>query len=214
MRLPNWLTYMRCWAIPILILSYYQPNGHVTTATIFALASATDWLDGYLARRWDACSRFGSFLDPVADKLMVSTALVLLSGRYGAFVAIPSAIILAREIAVSALREWMAQLGARDTVQVGWQGKCKTAVTMVALTILLLVPPLADPVGHAWLGVLLPTGILLTYVSAILTVTSGWSYFTAAAPYLFADMPNGSSNSNNNNNSVNNNNNHFQPQAK
>jgi len=86
------------------------------------VASFTDWLDGYLARRWDITSAFGAFLDPVADKLMVSTALILLSGRYGAIVAIPSAIILAREIAVSALREWMAQKGLRDSVKVGIQG--------------------------------------------------------------------------------------------
>lgn len=183
-KVPNWLTYLRCAAIPVLIGLYYQPHSHVATAIVFATASITDWLDGYLARRWQATSRFGSFLDPVADKLMVSTALVLLSGRYGAYVAIPAAIILAREIAVSALREWMAQQGVRDAVKVGWQGKCKTAVTMVAMTVLLLAPPLVDPFTSPLVNMCLPTGIVLTYVSAVLTVTSGWTYFQAAAPYL------------------------------
>ncbi len=95
---------------------------------IFAVASITDYLDGYLARRWDICSPFGAFLDPVADKLMVSTALILLSGKYGSVVAIPTSIILAREIAVSALREWMASRGKRDSVKVGFQGKVKKSL--------------------------------------------------------------------------------------
>jgi CDP-diacylglycerol--glycerol-3-phosphate 3-phosphatidyltransferase len=95
------------------------------SSLIFAIASLTDYLDGYLARRWDICSPFGAFLDPVADKLMVSTALILLTGKYGYAVAIPSAIILAREIAVSALREWMASKGLRDSVKVGFQGKVR-----------------------------------------------------------------------------------------
>ncbi len=125
-KLPNWLTYARCIAIPALIVQFYigkSGNKNIHSSLIFAIASITDFLDGYLARRWDICSPFGAFLDPVADKLMVSTALILLSGKYGSFVAIPSAIILAREIAVSALREWMASRGKRDSVKVGFQGK-------------------------------------------------------------------------------------------
>lgn len=131
---PNLLTYARCLAIPLLMVLFYMPESHVVTSVLFAFASFTDWLDGYLARRWDITSPFGAFLDPVADKLMVSTALILLAGRYGKAVSIPSSIILAREIAVSALREWMAQRGQRDAVKVGFQGKVKTALTMVALT--------------------------------------------------------------------------------
>lgn len=128
-KLPNYLTYARCLAIPALIVQFYTSHHvdkNIHSALIFALASITDYLDGYLARRWDICSPFGAFLDPVADKLMVSTALILLTGKYGYTVAIPSAIILAREIAVSALREWMASRGKRDSVKVGFQGKVRT----------------------------------------------------------------------------------------
>jgi len=117
-KLPNYLTYIRCLAIPGMMVLFYAPGKHVETSLLFALASFTDYLDGMLARRWDITSPFGAFLDPVADKLMVSTALILLAGRYGATVAIPTAIILAREIAVSALREWMASRGQRDAVKV------------------------------------------------------------------------------------------------
>ena len=182
-QVPNWLTYARCAAIPLLVWFYYQPHAHVTTSAVFVAASVTDYLDGYLARRWDCSSRFGAFLDPVADKLMVSTALILLSGRYGKWVALPASIILARELAVSALREWMAQIGARDTVKVGWQGKCKTAFTMVALAVLLLAPPLGDPQSPL-LRFCLPTGLVGVYLATVLTITSGAVYFKAASPYL------------------------------
>ena len=121
----------------------------------------------------------GAFLDPVADKLMVSTSLILLSGRYGAIAAIPTLIILAREIAVSALREWMAQRGERDTVKVGYQGKVKTALTMLALTILLYIPASAKSSA-----MLYKIGIGLLYMSTVVTITSGSVYFIAAAPAL------------------------------
>ena len=121
----------------------------------------------------------GAFLDPVADKLMVSTSLVLLSGRYGALAAIPTLVILAREIAVSALREWMAQRGERDTVKVGYQGKVKTALTMLTLTMLLYVPASAQSSA-----ILYKIGIPLLYMSAVVTITSGSVYFIAAAPAL------------------------------
>ena len=180
-RVPNWLTYLRCMAIPALVFLFYTPYAEKATSLLFAGASITDWLDGYLARRWDIASPFGAFLDPVADKLMVSTALILLSGRYGPSLVLPTAIILAREIAVSALREWCAQRGQRDTVQVGYQGKVKTALTMVSITLLLLVP------GHGrmvpMINLYLP-GTLLLYISTFITVTSGWMYFEAAAPLL------------------------------
>lgn len=121
----------------------------------------------------------GAFLDPVADKLMVSTSLILLAGRYGAIAAIPTLIILAREIAVSALREWMAQRGERDTVKVGYQGKVKTALTMTALTILLFVPASAPTSA-----ILYKIGMPLLYMSSVITITSGSVYFIAAAPAL------------------------------
>lgn len=184
-QVPNYLTYVRCLAIPVLVYIFYQPNMNVAAGIVFAIASFTDWLDGYLARRWDITSPFGAFLDPVADKLMVSTSLILLSGRYGAKVAVPAAVILAREIAVSALREWMAQRGQRDIVKVGYQGKVKTALTMFALTVLLLVPyPIAET---GFLSRLLTPSLTMLYLSSLVTVTSGTVYFIAAAPLLKGD---------------------------
>lgn len=182
-RLPNFLTYVRCMAIPALMGIFYLPDSHILAGSIFAVASYTDWLDGYLARRWDITSAFGAFLDPVADKLMVSTSLILLAGRYGREIAIPAAIILAREISVSALREWMAQRGERDAVKVGFQGKVKTALTMVALTILLFVPTEGT---SAFTKLYLP-GLIMLYLCALVTITSGSVYFIAAAPLLFGD---------------------------
>jgi CDP-diacylglycerol--glycerol-3-phosphate 3-phosphatidyltransferase len=179
-QLPNLLTYVRCLAIPVLVGLFYVPDKNVEVGFLFAIASFTDWLDGYLARRWDITSAFGAFLDPVADKLMVSTAMILLAGRYGAQVAIPTCIILAREIAVSALREWMAQRGQRDLVKVGMQGKVKTALTMVALTVLLFVPTN----GAGLLTKLLTPGLVMLYMSTLVTVTSGSVYFIAAAPLM------------------------------
>lgn len=181
-KFPDYLTYARCLAIPVFVALFYsnmKGKSHLYTGTIFAFASITDWLDGFLARRWDISTAFGAFLDPVADKLMVSTSLVLLSGRYGAIAAVPTLIILARELAVSALREWMAQRGERNTVKVGYQGKVKTALTMLALTILLFVP--ADAGTSA---LLYKVGIPLLYMSAVITITSGSVYFMAAAPAL------------------------------
>jgi CDP-diacylglycerol--glycerol-3-phosphate 3-phosphatidyltransferase len=179
-KLPNWLTYVRCLAIPAVVALFYVPNRHAETASLFAVASFTDWLDGYLARRWDITSAFGAFLDPVADKLMVSTALILLSGRFGMHVVIPTCIILARELSVSALREWMAQRGLRDLVKVGFQGKVKTALTMLTLTLLLLVPE--DGLGP--LAVIEFPAKILLYLCAAITVTSGSVYFRAAAPAM------------------------------
>lgn len=211
--LPNYLTYIRCLSIPIfLALSYYPatfPDRAPVLSTIFALASITDWFDGFLARRWDVASPFGAFLDPVADKLMVSTALIALAGRYGGIVAIPASIIMAREVGVSALREWMAQKGKRDSVKVGMQGKVKAALTMVSITLLLLVPEGVGLESLSWaksLGVLgvggagtgiaegaaanaglpwmLGPSLLMLFASAVITVTSGSVYFKAALPVL------------------------------
>jgi len=186
-RVPDWLTYARCIAIPLLAVVFYNEKGydHVASGVLFAFASFTDWLDGFLARRWEVTSSFGAFLDPVADKLMVSTALILLSGRYGQIVAIPTAIILAREIAVSALREWMAQRGQRDSVKVGFQGKVKTALTMLSLTLLLLVPyPMSGAAAGDVLAKLYEPSLAMMYACAVITVTSGSVYFKAAWPVL------------------------------
>jgi CDP-diacylglycerol---glycerol-3-phosphate 3-phosphatidyltransferase len=186
--LPNALTFARCLAIPALVVLFYRPDFHLQTSLVFALASFTDWLDGYFARRWDITSPFGAFLDPVADKLMVSTALILLSGRYGSIIAVPTSIILSRELAVSALREWMAQRGQRDSVKVGFQGKVKTAATMVALTILLLVPQQSNFSFDITFPSLYSSGLALLYLSTLVTVTSGSAYFQAAAPALLGKL--------------------------
>eukprot|EP00550_Attheya_septentrionalis_P004057 CAMPEP_0198293288 /NCGR_PEP_ID=MMETSP1449-20131203/16360_1 /TAXON_ID=420275 /ORGANISM="Attheya septentrionalis, Strain CCMP2084" /LENGTH=314 /DNA_ID=CAMNT_0043992815 /DNA_START=70 /DNA_END=1014 /DNA_ORIENTATION=- len=192
--LPNGLTYLRCLAIPALVgIFYAEPFEHqkLVLSAMFAVASFTDWLDGYLARRWDITSAFGAFLDPVADKLMVSTALILLSGAWGAIVAIPTSIILAREIAVSALREWMAQRGLRDSVKVGYKGKVKTALTMVSITLCLLleVTPIFKKVADAtttpsFNTAVAPWAIGMLWLSAYITIDSGLVYFRAAAPVL------------------------------
>jgi len=187
-RVPNYLTYVRVIAIPGIVFQFYLsklPLKNVHTSLIFSIASITDYLDGYLARRWDITSSFGAFLDPVADKLMVSTALILLSGKYGPLVAIPSTMILAREIAVSALREWMASQGKRDIVKVGFQGKVKTAFTMLALTIVLAIPDgcVIGNIRNLW-EIIASLGIVFLYLSAVVTITSGSVYFRAAAPLL------------------------------
>lgn len=176
-RLPNLLTYFRCLSIPVIVYLFYKPDAHTATSILFAVSSITDWLDGYLARRWDIASPFGAFLDPVADKLAVATSLILLAGRYGKPIAIPTSIILGREIAVTALREWMATQGARSVVKVGFQGKLKTAATMIAITLLLGIKDSSQKVY-------LP-GLAFLYLCTVVTVTSGSAYFRAAAPILF-----------------------------
>jgi CDP-diacylglycerol--glycerol-3-phosphate 3-phosphatidyltransferase len=122
MNIPNFLTLLRVLLIPIFILLFYLPFSwsYWAASAVFALAAVTDWLDGYLARRWRQSTPFGAFLDPVADKLMVTTALVLLTAEHAnLWLTVPASIIIGREIVVSALREWMAELGARG--QVGWE---------------------------------------------------------------------------------------------
>mmetsp|Transcript_7505 Transcript_7505/g.11904 ORF Transcript_7505/g.11904 Transcript_7505/m.11904 type:complete len:320 (-) Transcript_7505:151-1110(-) len=185
-NIPNILTMARVIAIPIFSALFFTDYAwrNAAAAGIFAGAAVTDWLDGYLARKWQITSPFGAFLDPVADKLMVSTALILLTGRLQDWTfTVCCAVILAREIGVSALREWMAQIGERGKVKVGFAGKLKTTCQMVALVILLLTQPGAD----VWL---VPAqagfraGMGLMYLSAVLTVTSGWGYLKAAWPAL------------------------------
>ncbi|MFZ9035305.1 MAG: CDP-diacylglycerol--glycerol-3-phosphate 3-phosphatidyltransferase [Francisellaceae bacterium] len=173
---PNILTIFRVLLIPVLILVFYIPfpHHHGVSATIFLIAALTDWLDGFWARYFQQTTRLGAFLDPVADKLMVATALVLLVALYPySWVAIPAIAIICREIIVSALREWMAELGKRSVVKVSFIGKIKTASQMAAIFILLLKPKsLTD------LWVIL--GFILLYVAVILTFYSMWLYLSAA----------------------------------
>lgn len=177
---PNLLTLLRIGLIPVFVVAFYLPLGEarIGCAGIFALASLTDWLDGHLARRWRQTSSLGAFLDPVADKLMVAVALVLLVQAVPTpTLAIPAAIIIGREITVSALREWMAELGARAQVAVSAVGKFKTTVQMIAIFLLLLE-------GNLWGLPLFHIGWVLLYVAAWLTLWSMVMYLKAAWPTL------------------------------
>jgi CDP-diacylglycerol---glycerol-3-phosphate 3-phosphatidyltransferase len=180
MNIPNILTFFRIFLIPAFALAFYIPGkiGHILAAVIFAIAAFTDLIDGYLARNLNQTTKFGAFLDPVADKLMVATALVLIVGELGAaYIAIPAAIIVGREIAISALREWMAEIGKRTSVAVGFVGKIKTALQMFALMALLLHYP-----GHD--AVFLVFGLILLYAAVALTLWSMYMYLKAAYPNL------------------------------
>lgn len=177
--LPNILTLMRIILIPVFVVVFYLPwhAAHMTAAIIFAAACFTDWLDGYLARKLQLISPFGAFLDPVADKLIVATNLLLLVGAKDIqYITIPAIIIVGREIVISALREWMAEIGNRTSVTVNYIGKIKTTVQMSALILLLAFNP-----NSSWWGVL---GFILLYLSAILTLWSMVIYLQIAWPEL------------------------------
>lgn len=189
-NLPNLITLFRIALIPVLVVIYYLaiPHRELILTSIFVLAALTDWLDGFLARRLNAMSQLGAFLDPVADKLIVSSALVLLVSDptilSRAFHTMPFAIavtvIIGREIAISALREWMAELGKRGAVAVGMMGKVKTTVQMIAISLLLYKLPLFGmPVFEL--------GEILLYVAALLTLWSMVEYIRAAWPFLMEE---------------------------
>ncbi|KTD24521.1 MULTISPECIES: CDP-diacylglycerol--glycerol-3-phosphate 3-phosphatidyltransferase [Legionella] len=177
--LPNLLTLMRIILIPIFIILFYLPFpwAHSLAATVFALASFTDWLDGYLARKLEQISPFGAFLDPVADKLLVACSLLLLVGEKDVgYITIPAIVIVGREIVISALREWMAEIGSRASVTVSYIGKIKTTLQMSALFLLIAFTP-----SESWWGVL---GFIMLYVAAILTIWSMIIYLSIAWPQL------------------------------
>lgn len=174
MTLPNLLTLSRLLAIPVFVVVFYLPYGWsaLATAVIFAVAALTDWLDGYLARRWNQTTPFGAFLDPVADKLMVATALTVLIEQHHTFwLTVPAMIIIGREIVISALREWMAEMGSRASVAVSFLGKIKTTAQMVSIVILLANPP-----GQG----IVDLGLGLLYIAAVLTLWSMVIYLRAA----------------------------------
>ncbi len=179
-NIPNILTYIRIILIPVFVLVFFLPFDGVNVAVtaIFGVAAITDWLDGYLARKWNQTSRFGAFLDPVADKLIVGVALVLLvQANPNALMSVAAAVIIGREITISALREWMAEIGERAQVAVSSIGKWKTAAQMTALLLLLYREPL--------LGIPVYTvGMVLLYVAVILTLWSMITYLKAAWPVL------------------------------
>jgi CDP-diacylglycerol--glycerol-3-phosphate 3-phosphatidyltransferase len=179
-NLPNVLTWLRIFAIPLVAALFYLPYSWADPAAglLFAAAAITDSLDGYFARRMGLTSRLGAFLDPVADKLMVAVALVLLVSRDAQWVVvIMAAVIIGREIAISALREWMAELGQRTKVAVSQFGKYKTILQMVGLSMMLYRQDLLGlPVYMA--------GIVLSVLAAGLTLFSMILYLKAAWPTL------------------------------
>jgi len=177
---PNLLTLARIALIPVIVVVFFLPYSWSppVTCLIFFLAGVTDWLDGYLARRFNESSAFGRFLDPVADKLMVSTTLLLLlSADSSWWLTVAVIIIIGREITISALREWMAEMGAAKQVAVSYIGKVKTTVQMVAIGLMLFQYPLG-PVDIYELGI----GMLV--VAAGFTLWSMGIYLLAAWPEL------------------------------
>ena len=180
-NIPNALTLLRILLVPVLVLVFYLPfNGHlVVAAAIFAVAAITDWFDGYLARRLGQMTPFGAFLDPVADKVMVAVALVLLVERHNDLLfTLAACVIIGREITVSALREWMAELGRRTSVAVSMIGKVKTGFQMVSIVVLLAVDAQRDG------SEVLAAGVVLLYIAAGLTLWSMWVYLRAAMAVL------------------------------
>ena len=167
---------MRIVLLPVLVAVFYLPYdwARPAAAVLFVIGGLTDWLDGYLARLWQQESRFGAFLDPVADKLMVMTALVLVVESAASWViTIPAIVIVGREITISALREWMAEIGQRANVAVSIWGKLKTTCQIIALVVLLYESPLFGI--DFW-----SLGIVLLYIAAILTIWSMIQYIQAA----------------------------------
>ena len=178
-NLPNVLTLFRIVMIPVFIVVYYLPwEWHnFEDATIIAIAAITDWIDGYYARKMNLVTPFGAFLDPVADKLIVVAALVLLLEVHSTpWFALPAIVIIGREIVISALREWMAELGSGKSVAVSMMGKVKTWVQMVAIALLLLAKP-----DQQWLVII---GFIAIYAAAALTLWSMLYYLKQAWPQL------------------------------
>lgn len=186
LSIPNILTLFRIILIPFFVIVYLLPVSwaNMGATTIFAVAAFTDWLDGFLARKLNQTSAFGAFLDPVADKLMVAVALIFIINENptpfaGFLLTIPAAIIIGREIAISALREWMAEIGERTKLAVSVIGKIKTSAQMLAIVFLLY----SDKIGD------FPTaeiGFVLLYVAAVLTLWSMMIYLKAAWPIILS----------------------------
>ncbi|NRA41822.1 MAG: CDP-diacylglycerol--glycerol-3-phosphate 3-phosphatidyltransferase [Pseudomonadales bacterium] len=181
MNIPNALTLIRIVLIPVFVLFFYLPLSwsHWAAALVFWLAGFTDMLDGYFARKLNQTTPFGAFLDPVADKLMVVISLSLLIEQMASLLfTIPAIVIIGREIIISALREWMAELGARDTVAVSNVGKAKTMLQMFAIWLFIMLPGLPS-----WLMLI---AYIIFYIAAALTLWSMINYLKAAWPKLMA----------------------------
>jgi len=177
---PNLLTLLRILLIPVFVGIFYIPVvwGPIACALVFTVGAVTDWLDGYLARRWQQTSFFGAFFDPVADKLMVAVALVLLvESDPRAILTLPAIVIIGREITVSALREWMSELGGRAQMAVSKVAKFKTTMQMIAIILLIFAHVDTDSLLYGF-------GVGLLYVAAALTLWSMMLYLHAAWPSL------------------------------
>ena len=178
--LPTAITLFRIVLIPLFVLVFYLPFawGNLAAAAIFAMASFSDWVDGYLARMLKQESAFGAFLDPVADKLMVVAAIVMLVQAHPSiYVVMPSIIIIAREICISALREWMAGLGKSATVKVSFIGKAKTSAQLFSLFLMIYEEPIGEiPVFEIGLG--------FYFLAAVFTLVSMFIYLRAAWPVI------------------------------
>ncbi|MEC7780131.1 MAG: CDP-diacylglycerol--glycerol-3-phosphate 3-phosphatidyltransferase [Pseudomonadota bacterium] len=180
MNLPNIITVARILLVPVFVIVYLSPGAstYIVAATLFALAAATDWLDGYLARRLNQTTPFGAFLDPVADKLIVVSALVILLAEHASiWLTLPGLVIAGREIVISALREWMAEMNSSVTVAVSYLGKIKTSLQMIAITVLLAMPPSSE-------SPFMLAAYALLYLAALMTFWSMSVYLQAAWPTL------------------------------
>ncbi len=179
MTFANQLTLLRIVLIPLFVVIFYLPVSwaHLCCSAIFTIAAITDWLDGYVARKYNQSTAFGAFLDPVADKLMVAIALLLLVTLHhdSAWFVAAAAIIVGREIVISALREWMAELGQRASVAVSFIGKIKTTLQMIAIIVLLIN-------SHEWY--LMEVGYVALAGAAALTLWSMVIYLRAASPFF------------------------------
>ena len=184
MNIPNAFTLFRILLVPVLVVVFYLPYSWtgMAAAIIFTTAAITDWIDGYLARKLNQSTPFGAFLDPVADKLMVAVALIVLLERYPhAWFTIPAMIIIGREIVISALREWMAEIGRRTSVAVSYVGKFKTTMQMIAIIVLLAQTTLLDSRIEL-------IGFIALYLAAALTLWSMVIYLKAAWPDFKGSM--------------------------
>ena len=183
LNLANILTLFRIAAIPVVVICFYSPipNARPIAAIIFGIAAITDMIDGWVARKYGQTSRFGEFLDPVADKLMVSIVLVMLvQAQAGRFEDIIAMIIIGREITISALREWMATIGERTNVKVDVTGKIKTTLQMFGIAFMVYKNPFYGIDVYA-------VGFVLLVAAAIMTVWSMFIYLRAAWPFIMMD---------------------------
>lgn len=183
--IPNIITLIRVLLIPVFVVVYFLDWrwAHQAAAFIFWFAAITDWIDGYLARKLQQTSKFGAFLDPVADKLIVATALLMITHSYASvWITVPAILLLAREVYVSALREWMGQSGLSELVKVSFMGKAKTMAQMLALIGLLSELEVFMGITIYWVSL----GYILLYFAAILSTWSMITYTVAALPSLRA----------------------------